>query len=238
MTSKAVTKPAESGVETYVALHSDQNIAEVLADNLDGAQLTLNDLPSITVPPGGGTYWTLPDGQEEKIFEGVVVFSQQIRSYWLKEPDGSQTTPPDCSSIDAILGTGLYGTGSELHPSGICDNCPMAGWGSDPRGGRGQACRLRRLVYVVRQSDYLPAVLSVPTDSLQNWKQYAITLANQGVRYSGVVTRFAIEKIERGAQSYGRVMFAPGSKLTPEQAAVFRQIGEAVKSVSQLGLRG
>lgn len=61
-----------------------------------------------------------------------------------------------------------------------CDGCPMYKWGSDPRGGKGKACKqVRRLALLpvgallegnVKTAEI--ALISIPVTSAKNWANY------------------------------------------------------------------
>ena len=116
-------------------------LAEMIAENVGASGLTLSDLEQVTIPAGGGTMWTIPDaiagptGAAE--LTGVVLYAQDRRAFWREGlEDSGGGTPPDCSSPDAITGTG--------DPGGACGKCHMAEFGSAP-DGRGQACKQQKL---------------------------------------------------------------------------------------------
>ena len=68
--------------------------------------------------------------------------------------------------------------------SGKCATCPMNQWGSDPKGGRGKACKnTRRLAVMVPVSkpEEVPtaevATMALPVMSVGNWSNYVNKLA-------------------------------------------------------------
>jgi len=62
----------------------------------------------------------------------VVVSKPQV--YFASETDKA----PACKSDDGIIGFGANGEAGEKHE---CKKCPLNQWNSDPKGGKGKACK-------------------------------------------------------------------------------------------------
>jgi hypothetical protein len=229
-TQMTLFEPSKYAVMTMDA----GEVQEVIRDNLGGGNLSAWDLDRIKVPAGGVTIWTIPGIQgetNERAIDGVIVDSRTIRSYW-KEAFSGAGTPPDCASKDGIIGIGMYGRGSEANGDGYCEICPMAQFGTDPKGNGGQACKQARLLFLVRPTGILPVVISVPPSSLKNLKRYMIGLASAGHHYTSVVTRFELAKTRNsGGIEYGEIKPSMVGELNETERAQFRTYGESLKSV-------
>ena len=209
----------------YVALDAAMNISSVLAENLDGEQIGPQDLPRAKMPAGGGSSWELPGlGGVESLKEivGIVIHSTLTRAYW----PGRKVTdqPPQCSSPDAVIGVG--------DPGGECAACPLAQFGSDEEGSRGQACKLSRQCFVLTPSSLLPVVVALPPTSLKSWRSYVLGLTGAQIGLSGTETIFALAQAKNSdGTAYSRVVLRPGRRLEDIEEAQARDYSKAVKSV-------
>lgn len=191
-----------------------EQIREAMEANVGDGSLAAGDFDRIKVPAGGGTAWTIQglDGEEIlKEVAGIVVAWRDTRAYWsvpMEHSDGSM--PPDCYSLDARTGTGK--------PGGDCHKCPLAQFGTDA-GGPGQACKLVRQLFLIREENLLPEIVNLPPSSVKPARQYFLRLASKGVPCYSVITRIGLEKT-RNAQGivYSRATFASGGRLSAEQA--------------------
>lgn len=126
MTSKHQEVTIYKGQQFAVAEHGG-DVAAVLADVLaPGEQLSLSSFPAIKIPAGGGLAWTLPDGEPAKEIQCVILHRQPVRAFW-REAFSGEGNPPDCTSIDNLIGQG--------DPGGECATCPLNEWGSGSRIG-------------------------------------------------------------------------------------------------------
>jgi len=94
-----------------------------------------------------------------KELSGIIIAWRDTRAYWsvpMEESDGNM--PPDCYSLDARTGEG--------EPGGNCHKCPNAEFGSGSKG-EGQACKLVRQLFLVREDNLLPEIVHLPPSSLK-----------------------------------------------------------------------
>src|SRR5437870_2303657 len=102
---------SHESVPIALATSNIDNMVRIIQDNLGSAgQLSIGDLTRLTVPPGGGTAWEIPNPiagskpRHESELDVVIVFSKDQKAFW-KEPlgkEGGGGSPPDCRSIDMI----------------------------------------------------------------------------------------------------------------------------------------
>jgi hypothetical protein len=203
----------ETAVSAFVIFNTKiEQIREAMEANVGDGGLTAGDFDRIKVPAGGATAWTIQglDGEEIlKEVAGIVVAWRDTRAYWsvpMEQSEGNM--PPDCYSLDARTGTGK--------PGGDCHKCPLAQFGSD---GAGQACKLVRQLFLIREENLLPEIVNLPPSSIKPARQYFLRLASKGVPCYSVITKIGLEKT-RNAQGivYSRATFASGGRLAPEQA--------------------
>lgn len=211
----------------YAVMDDDTgNIGEVMAENLAGEEIDEFDLLQVKVPSGGATVWSVPNtsGSEDNAdtIDGIILHVGKRRQFWAdKDPSGN---PPDCSSRDMITGVG--------NPGGPCEKCPKNEFGS-AANGHGKACKETRALFLVRQGDHLPIVISVSPASLSHFKKYILGLK---VPYSGVVTRLSLGKTKNadGIQ-YSEIKFQSIGLLPQEAIDKLKKYGAALKAVVSSG---
>jgi hypothetical protein len=214
METKEVVKQ-ETAVSPFAIFNTEiGQIREAMDVNVGDGALSAGDLERIKVPAGGGTAWAIQtlDGEEMiKELSGIVVAWRDTRAYWsvtMEESDGNM--PPDCYSLDARTGTGK--------PGGDCHRCQLAQFGSDTLG-EGQACKLIRQLFMIREDNLLPEIVSLPPTSIKPARQYFLRLASKGVPCYSVITRIGLEKTKNSQGIvYSRATLTSGGRLAPEQA--------------------
>lgn len=180
-----------------------------------GERISFSDLPRIKNPSGGATYFTLR-GDAVKELSGIILHTHMTRSYW--PGDDVTGEPPQCASVDAVTGQG--------DPGGECAKCPMAEWGSSPRGGRGQACKTNRLIYLLLSGELLPVVVRATPTSLAACKSYLLGLFSQQIPSWAVETKLTLA----GAKNDSGKEYAT---LQLEQARVLEDEAELVEAERQ-----
>lgn len=196
----------------YAVLDPASNVAELVAMNLAGDDVSEFDLDMVKVPSGGGTTWIVPSlaGDEEtKAIEGIIVHIAKRRQYWASsDPTGD---PPDCYSRDMLKGIG--------NPGGECETCPMNQFGS-AKNERGKACKEVCALFIVRASDHMPIVVNCPPGSLKNIKQYRLRLP---LPYFQVVTRLELSKVQnKDGIAYSEIRPSMVGKLPAESIDAMR----------------
>ena len=215
----AVVKSTNGGndLEFSIFKKDAAELSTLLKGNLGGRTLTAADLVRAPIPAGGGTTWEIEsiDGIEKcDEIEGVIIHQQQMRAFW---PDAEiNGEPPICRSDDAMTGIGAI-QADQPAESRDCITCPMAQWGSDPKGGKGQACTLKRALFILRADSILPMVVMIPPSSLKNIDRYLLALLNASAPYWGAITGLSLEKAKGDSGSYSRVKARRVAPLSPEQ---------------------
>ena len=188
--------------------------------------------------------WEIPtlDGLESsKELRGVIVAVRKPRTYWETSiDDGEDSSPPNCSSDDGVLGFGDYGVGSDLNPSGQCKNCPMDQWGSGltiedkakrkDGGRRGpKACREQRQLFMLLPGSMLPTSVTLPPSSIRPVRQYLMRLVNAQQMYYTVETVLTLEAKNEGGRRWSVVDAKRGDSLSPDQVSAVRSYSESIK---------
>src|SRR5215469_6544378 len=134
-------------------------IKEALETNLGDSDVNRRGLERIKIPGGGGTIWSLPGLGGEENYENlsvIILAFRDTRAYWpetLEKSGGNKN--PECSSPNARVG----------NPFGECSTCRFAKPKSGPNG-IGQACKLTRELFVVRQGNVWFEVMPLPPTSI------------------------------------------------------------------------
>lgn len=196
--------PAVVADQSYPVLTMDPDkMQRVIRANIGNSRMNEFDVDRISVPPGGGIAWNVPtlEGIDSaKEIEGVVVFWKEPRAFWrINYDDSGGGTPPACQSDDGTTGVG--------DPGGQCGVCPLAQFGTHHKG-RGQACKQMRILFVIREQEFLPIAISCPPTSLDNMRKYFLRLAGRGILFNHVVTRFVLAQ-ERNRDGVGYSVIVP-----------------------------
>ncbi len=216
----------EKAAETALALPVEPaKLKDIMLDNFAGGGTPT--LTRVSVPTGGGRQFKLNDPEGERLVNeltGVVLFQHRARAYWASEFQGG--TPPDCRSVDGMSGRG--------EPGGSCAGCPLNEWGSDPRGGRGKACKEMVRVYLLQNNELLPVVLTLPPTSLGEFASYVSGLTRKAVSIRGVMTSFGLEvdKNEGGIE-YSKVIPQRVGDLSGDDTASIRALSELLGPLLQ-----
>ena len=186
-----------------IAVLGSEQLGIILAENFPPGITPTFD--RVKIPTGGGQSFTVPtvEGEElVKYLEGVIVAHHPARAYWASDFQGG--TPPQCSSLDGITGTG--------DPGGACVTCKFAQWGSDFRDGEyldGQACKAMVRVYLLREEEVLPILVTLSPTSIKPIRQYLSTLSRVKKGIRAVVTRISLEKAtSKRGQEYSKAVLA------------------------------
>jgi len=217
---------ATKKVEQYsIMTISQEEIQGLIAANVGRNGVSPFMLERVKIPAGGGLFWTVPtlDGEVPvKEVEGIIIHFRDLRAYWSRRPgeDGSAAGgPPDCLSEDALVGRGrrFDGDVDEAHD---CLNCRFSRFGSDPKGGKGQACGARKAIFLLRQDSILPVLFMLPATSLQQVERFFVALLSYRMPFYGCVVRIGLE--QRPSTTgiiYSRAVLSQVRKLGDDERA-------------------
>lgn len=205
------------------------NVAELLRESLgDNAKLSMGDLPTVKIPAGGAKNWELPTGEASSVLEGVLMVYQPVRAYWNDDFTGGGS-PPDCSSDDDVTGLGMFGPGSELNQTGLCEKCPQSRFGSGKENS--QACRLITRLFLLQPNALVPTMVPLPPSSYKAAREYVRDLAIlYRVRPTAVLTRIKLvqDKSKTGI-AYSKAEFEKPEALPGDVAMYMLSYREQIK---------
>jgi hypothetical protein len=214
---------AQSG---FLAL-ANTDFAALLAEEFDGMDVAPD---KVKIPSGGGLVYEMPseDGEPEAVkeFSAVILFHHPLNCYYeAKYTGGNQ--PPDCASLDGKTGT-VRASGA----THACADCHLNVFGSAENGGK--ACQNRRRIYILREGELFPMLLSLPTGSLKEFNRYVKSQLTKGRKTNAVVTRFSLKKATNaGGITYSQAQFAVDRALEPAEVAFIEKLTEQVRGFAQ-----
>ncbi len=188
------------------------DLAELFSEELDGLRPSFEH---VKIPAGGGLAYELPgenpeNPDTEKEFSAVILYHHPINVYYKEKFNGSNN-PPDCSSVDGKIGV-LAETGECRE----CKSCPLAKFGSGENGG--MACKQKRRLYLIREGEVLPMIMTLPTGSLGEFTKYVTRLVTRGMKANSVVTRFTLKRAQNSTGiSYSQVVCGVERVLSAEE---------------------
>ena len=196
-----------------------------IAEELDGLDLTFD---RIKIPAAGNITFEVPgeDGEPEPVkeFSAVILYHHPLFWYYKTKYTGGNN-PPDCSSIDGKIGQG--------DPGGECANCPLNEY-ETAEEGKGKACKNRRLMYVLREGEVFPLMLSLPVGSIKEFTNYLKRIISKGRKSNAVVTRFTLKKAtSQGGVVYSQAQFAVDRVLSAEEYELIKNMTEQVRAYSK-----
>ena len=226
--------------EYYALTRSPEELAEILdniQENLGGETITPRDLQKITVPSQGITKWMVPNpetGKKDALdeLEGVIIHVGTPRAYWKAPLEMASRTPPDCSSVDGIVGV----SNTQDGPGGACHTCPFNVWGTAKTGSkRGKACKEQRLIYMIRPDDFLPTVVQAPVTSIDQLKQYSLRMSTKtkpkSYSYKKVYTRLTLNEVTSSDFPYSEIFFDMAEPVEDELLPKLEMYTQAITPI-------
>src|SRR5574341_76547 len=182
--------------ETYqLATIDPAELRAIFRENVGSDGVSAFDLARVKIPAAGGLTWQVPTLEGEQsmpALRGIIVHRRDVRSYWEhKFGEGEPGAPPECSSADGLTGVG--------DPGGDCSTCPLNEWGSAGDGKKGKACRQLKLIFLVRENEFMPLVLVLSPTSIPAAKKYFLGLSSRALPFHGVVTEWTLERAKNPA---------------------------------------
>lgn len=203
------------------------NMTDAIDEELEGLRLAFD---KIKIPAGGSITFEVPGEDPEnpdvvKEFSGVIVYHHPVRMYYREKYNGANN-PPDCGSLDGTFGIG--------NPGGSCAKCPYNQFGTALDDSTGKACKDRRRIYILREGEVFPMLLSLPTGSLKNLTTYLQRLLTKGMKSGMVATKFSLKKaFNENNIAYSQAVFAVDRVLTAGEQTVIKKVSEQVKAYSK-----
>lgn len=210
-----------------VTLEGD--LAEAIAEEMDG----LGTIPydRVKIPSGGGIAFEIPGETDEdtemtKELVGVILFHHPVNAYWRDKFNGGNEQP-DCSSQD-----GKQGVEKDTGVIKNCADCPYNQFKAD---GTGKDCKNVHRIYILREDNPVPLILSLPPTSIKYMRDYiSKRILLKGMRSYHAVTKITLKKEKSQAGiDYSRAAFTFVGKLTPAQIATAEAMANSIKQADR-----
>lgn len=204
-------------------------IAEAIAEEMDG----LGSVPfdRVKIPSGGGLAFELPseDGEDAEVAKelvGVILHHHPVNAFW-REKFAGGNEQPDCSSMDGKVGID--------RETGECKNCSACQYNQFGSDGNGKACKNVHRIYMLREGNPVPLILSLPPTSLKHMRDYiSKRILLKGMRCYHAVTKITLKKEKSaGGIDYSRAAFTFVDKLTPDQIAAAEAMANSIKQTDR-----
>jgi hypothetical protein len=191
------------------------------------------DFPKVTFPTGGGLNWTLPNGDGARMIEGVIIWQNAARAFYIS--DQVSNKPPDCSSINGQTPQGGFGPVQDIKGQWVfdpkrpgaknCADCPLSKYGTD-RHGRGQACKQRLNVFIWQPGTKIPIFVPMPPTSIRPLSKFIVGLVAMKPRRSLTTNTviLGLEKKQGEGASYAIVAPSIGNPLRYDQMRMAEEI--------------
>lgn len=201
------------------------DLAEAIAEEMDG--LGMIPFDRVKIPSGGGLAFEVP-GEDEETPEttnelvGAILYHHPVNAYWEEKFSGGNEQP-DCSSMD-----GKQGVVRETGEIRRCADCPYNEFGSD---GLGKACKNVHRVYLLREDNPVPLILSLPPTSLKYMRDYiGKRILLKGMRCYDAITKITLKKEKNaGGIAYSRAVFTFVGKLPDDKRAAAAEMAAVIK---------
>ena len=182
-----------------------------LKKNLEGVKPRL---PLIAILHGETQLYKMPDGTKVDSFEGVILDVMNTNAWWsIPFEKSGGGTPPDCYSMDAITPD----MNAEDVQAESCHEkkCAQNVFGSDPKGGRGKACKNMKRVHILIEGQQFPHRLVLPPSNLDVADNYVSILTSKGTPYQLVITKFSLKQTSsKEGIKYSRVVMEEAKAIT------------------------
>ncbi len=211
--------------ENTYAVSTDIMDEEFMAE-LDGMTQTFD---RVRIPSGGGLAFEVPGDDPDspdmvKEFKAVILHHHPINVFYKDKFDGS-SNPPDCGSVDGKIGINNE-TGEVLQ----CAKCENSRFGSAD-DGKGKACKQKRRIYIQREGDIFPCLMTLPTGSLKEFNMYIRRLLNKAKKSNQVVTKFTLRKAQNTTGiNYSQAVFSEDRDLSAAEMETIKVKSQQAKA--------
>ena len=97
-----------------------------------------------------------------------------------------------------------------------------------------KACKEKRCLYLLREGEILPIIMTLPTGSLSEFTKYVTRLVAKGKHANTVVTRFALKKAQNSTGiAYSQATFSVARNLTPAEKQAIASMSSQVKAMAR-----
>jgi hypothetical protein len=228
----------------FLALIEGSAELEAMETNLgDNAVLTESDLRRVKIPSAGGTKWTIPSVTGDETvdeIEGILAAVCPRGILW-PSIESREGTMPLLRSDDLKIAHRVGNDNGDISPAilekyRIGDGEPAAydwqgltsdggpfGFGSG-KNGQGKRAKEQRVLFILRERDVFPLVVTASPGSLKAIRQFVLGLVNAGIpHYRAIIGLSLRRETSQGGQAYSQIVPRLIGTLTVEQGEAIRQ---------------
>lgn len=211
----------ESGYMVANNFNADNGLLE----ELEGLNASFD---KVKIPAGGGLTFEVAgdNGEPEAVkeIEGVILYHHSVNSFYKDKYTGGNN-PPDCGSFDGKFGEGT--------PGGDCSKCAYNQFGTGENGS-GKACKNKRRIFILREGEVFPIMLTLPTGSLKEFTGYIRRLVTKGKRSHTLVTKISLKKaVSSTGIQFSQAVFIVVRSLNENEIVAVTPLVEHVKEMSK-----
>lgn len=221
----------EVGAEDKAILEAFKK--EGMKEELKGLPITA---PKVEILHAGANAFKFTEAPEEeqikKSFLGVIIHVDPQRAYWEKDvTEGGTGQMPDCFSRDLVKPD----TESAKQQAADCASCPHNQFGSDPKGGRGKACKEVRRLFFLPEGKLDAHVMNVPPTSLKALKTYFTFLRENRIeRPQLVITKFGTKGAEnKEGTDYTELVLTFNKKVDERLLLLVLQMKKSIEDMTR-----
>lgn len=218
---------------SYLALSADSDTAVALKANMAaGETLDASVFSRVKTPSGGGTTWVIPGtaGDEEtKVVQGIVVGLFARGVLWPHDEVAEGTLPvlvTDDLMRARVVGDIPPNMAEEISRCRLADGSvdwaklSYTQFGSG-KGGIGKRAKEQRVIFVLREQDTFPLVITAQPGSLKTVRPFFLKLP---VPHWRAVASFTLNKVtSRGGQPYAQIIPRLVGQLSKEEGEIVRE---------------
>ncbi|MBP1737658.1 MAG: Tsac [Oscillospiraceae bacterium] len=216
---------------TLPAMAEGDFSSEELAEDMDGLQLNFQ---RVKIPSGGALQFEIPGDDPEnpdyaRYLEGVILYNHASGAYWPADSEYDENTAPLCSSVDGKMGIG--------EPGGACETCSLNRFGTAP-DGRGKACKNMRVLYLLRDGEFMPLQVSLSPTSIKPFRDFinaAFVTRRRGT--CGSVIQIGLKRANNGKDEYSVATFRKLYDFTGQELSQIKAYADGFREQVKLALQ-
>lgn len=225
----AKSETALAVIQEFQVPTINEELGRAFSEEMDGLQI---DFDRVKIPSGGGLAFEVPGDDPEnpdtvKELVGVILDHYPVNALWVDKYSG-QNNPPDCFSLDGKIG--INRNGERFN----CSTCINNQWGSDAESG-GKLCKNMHRIYLLRESEMFPILLTLPPTSIKNFAGYiGKRVLAKGRRSYEVLTKIFLKKVvNANGIPYSQANFAIAGVLDSEKAREMERYASYIKPMTR-----
>lgn len=219
------TTIAEYKPFTLPAPMDDSFDSKEVAKDLEGLELSF---PRVKIPGGGVPQFKMPGEDPDhptyvSEIEGIILYNHDANAYWPEGSEYDDNTPPQCQSMDGKQGCG--------NPGMLCASCGYNQFGTS---GKGKACKNMRMLYILRDEEFMPLQLALPPTSIRPFKNFAgMAFGLRRRPMYGSLVRIALKPVSSNGFDYSVATFTRVRDFAGEELAAVKAYAEGFRKMAE-----